>query len=319
MEVRAGQDSESPRNLPPLQGEAAERSEAGGGECGKLFVRRFLRRSRPISLFDLARKEKRFLDSKEKRAPTRLYRCASDPVPADIRDFSCRIQIEWLPASCSAERLAVARAAACSQGSAKRSGSARNWFCQSIPPCRICFLRACFATARKKRGCGDSVPPSSAPGSGGPQSHDCTQIGTMSDDRDDQPGHGTQVHRVGALFFWFHLAAFAFYGPASRRPAKSAAAEIPCRLLLPPAAAARNPGRGPSSFRQDEKKMDGALRRNRLVNRPRIRVQPLRLALLGTSPCRGGLEKRIAAPVRCKQKSPAGAGDLDSRFAFNGS
>ena len=149
--------------------------------------------------------------------------------------------------------------------------------------------------------------------------HDCTQIRTMSDDRDDQPGHGTQVHRVGALFFWFHLAAFAFYGPASRRPAKSAAAEIPCRLLLPPAAAARNPGRGPSSFRQDEKKMGGALRRNRLVNRPRSRVQPLRLALLGTSPCRGGLEKRIAAPVTCKQKSPAGAGDLDSRFAFNGS
>ncbi len=36
-------------------------------------------------------------------------------------------------------------------------------------------------------------------------------------------------------------------------------------------------------------------------------------------PLQGGLEKRIAAPVRCKQKSPAGAGDLDSRFAFNGS
>ena len=89
----------------------------------------------------------------------------------------------------------------------------------------------------------------------------------------------------------FHLAAFAFYGPASRRPAKSAAAEIPCRLLLPLAAAARNPTiatgqakmsddrddqpgngtqvqrvgalffspeRGQSSFRQDEKKMGGA-------------------------------------------------------------
>ena len=45
----------------------------------------------------------------------------------------------------------------------------------------------------------------------------------------------------------FHLAAFAFYGPASRRPAKSAAAEIPCRLLLPPAAAARNPTIVPGS------------------------------------------------------------------------
>ena len=104
--------------------------------------------------------------------------------------------------------------------------------------------------------------------------HDCTQIRTMSDDRDDQPGHGTQVHRVGALFFWFHLAAFAFYGPASRRPAKSAAAEIPCRLLLPPAAAARNPGRGPSSFRQDEKKMGGAFRRTRPTNRQRSRIHP---------------------------------------------
>ena len=104
------------------------------------------------------------------------------------------------------------------------------------------------------------------------------------------------VHRFiafSALFFWFHLAAFAFYGPASRRPAKSAAAEIPCRLLLPPAAAARNPGRGPSSFRQDEKKMGGALRRSWFANRPRRRVQPLRLALLGTSPCRGGWGRRI--------------------------
>ena len=64
--------------------------------------------------------------------------------------------------------------------------------------------------------------------------HDCTQIRTMSDDRDDQPGHGTQVHRVGALFFW--------------------------------------PGRGPSSFRQDEKKMGGAFRRSWFANRPRRRV-----------------------------------------------
>ena len=39
----------------------------------------------------------------------------------------------------------------------------------------------------------------------------------------------------------YRLAAFAFCWPASRRPAKSAAAEIPCRLYLPPAAAARNP------------------------------------------------------------------------------
>ena len=85
--------------------------------------------------------------------------------------------------------------------------------------------------------------------------HDCTQIRTMSDDRDDQPGHGTQVQRVGALFFW--------------------------------------PGRGPSSFRQDEKKMGGAFRRSWFANSLRIRVQPLRLALLGTSPCRGGLGRRI--------------------------
>ena len=36
-----------------------------------MFADRDLRKSRPISLFGLARKEKRFLDSKEKRAPTR--------------------------------------------------------------------------------------------------------------------------------------------------------------------------------------------------------------------------------------------------------
>ena len=30
--------------------------------------------------------------------------------------------------------------------------------------------------------------------------NDCDRIRTMSDDRDDQLGHGTQVHRVGALF-----------------------------------------------------------------------------------------------------------------------
>ena len=33
-----------------------------------------------------------------------------------------------------------------------------------------CPLRACFATAHKGRGCGDSGPPFPAPGSGGPQS-----------------------------------------------------------------------------------------------------------------------------------------------------
>ena len=38
------------------------------------------------------------------------------------------------------------------------------------PPCRICHSRACFATARQWRGGGDSVPPSSATGSGGAQS-----------------------------------------------------------------------------------------------------------------------------------------------------
>ena len=58
----------------------------------------------------------------------------------------------------------------------------------------------------------------------------------MSDDRDDQLGHGTQVQRVGALFFW--------------------------------------PGRGPSSFRQDEKKMGGAFRRTRPTNRQRSRIHP---------------------------------------------
>ena len=48
----------------------------------------------------------------------------------------------------------------------------------------------------------------------------------------------------GALFFLTPPCRNAFPGPASRRPAKGAAAEIPCRLLLPQAAAARNPGRG---------------------------------------------------------------------------
>ena len=38
-----------------------------------------------------------------------------------------------------------------------------------------------------------------------------------------------------------HLAAIAVPGPASRRPANGAAAEIPGLLLLPPAAQARNP------------------------------------------------------------------------------
>ena len=48
----------------------------------------------------------------------------------------------------------------------------------------------------------------------------------------------------GALFFLTPPCRIAFLGPVSRRPAKGAAAEIPCRLLLPQAAAARNPGRG---------------------------------------------------------------------------
>ena len=43
----------------------------------------------------------------------------------------------------------------------------------------------------------------------------------MYDDRDAEPQSCTKVHRVGALFFW--------------------------------------PGRGPSSFRQDEKKMGGRI------------------------------------------------------------
>ncbi len=37
----------------------------------------------------------------------------------------------------------------------------------ALPPCRNCRLRACFTTARQRRGCGKSVPPSSAAGSGG--------------------------------------------------------------------------------------------------------------------------------------------------------
>ena len=87
--------------------------------------------------------------------------------------------------------------------------------------------------------------------------HDCTQIRTMSDDRDDQPGRGTQVQRVGALFFW--------------------------------------PGRGPSSFRQDEKKMGGALRRSWLANRRRKRIHPS-ASRCSAPPLAGeATEKRIAA------------------------
>ena len=40
----------------------------------------------------------------------------------------------------------------------------------SSPTLPHCPLRACFATAHKGRGCGDSGLPSPAPGSGGPQS-----------------------------------------------------------------------------------------------------------------------------------------------------
>ena len=121
-----------------------------------------------------------------------------------------------------------------------------------VPPCRICFLRAGFATARKKRGCGDSVPPSSAPGSGGPQSHDCTQIGTMSDDRDDQLGHGTQVHRVGALFSLESKNRFSFRARSKR-----------------------------------EMVLD--LRRSPLAYKPRNRVHPSGLAALGHLPLQGRL------------------------------
>ena len=39
-----------------------------------------------------------------------------------------------------------------------------------VPPCRICHSRACFATARQWRGCGDCAPPFSAAGSGRAQS-----------------------------------------------------------------------------------------------------------------------------------------------------
>ena len=71
----------------------------------------------------------------------------------------------------------------------------------------------------------------------------------MSVDRDDQPGHGTQVHRVGALFSLESKNRFSFRARSKR-----------------------------------EMVLD--LRRNRLANSfPR---SPLRLALLGTSPCRGG-------------------------------
>ena len=129
-----------------------------------------------------------------------------------------------------------------------------------LPPCRKCLSRSCFATARQRRGCGDSVPPSSAPGSGGPQSHDCIRTCTTSDDRDDQPGHGTQVQRVGALFFWPGRPK----GLASRR--------------------------GPSSFRQGEKKMGGALRRICPVSRtPRAEeLHPAvpRQAAMGSQPLR---------------------------------
>ena len=48
----------------------------------------------------------------------------------------------------------------------------------------------------------------------------------------------------GALFFLVPPCRNAFPGPASQRPAKGAAAELPCRLLLPQAAATRKPGRG---------------------------------------------------------------------------
>ncbi len=41
--------------------------------------------------------------------------------------------------------------------------------------------------------------------------NDCTQTSTMSDDRDDQVGRGTQVHRVGALFFLPPGAALSFF------------------------------------------------------------------------------------------------------------
>ena len=39
-----------------------------------------------------------------------------------------------------------------------------------MPPCRDCHSRACFATARQWRGCGDCAPPFSAAGSGRVQS-----------------------------------------------------------------------------------------------------------------------------------------------------
>ena len=39
----------------------------------------------------------------------------------------------------------------------------------ACPPCRNCHSRACFATARQWRGCGNCGPPASATGSGRPQ------------------------------------------------------------------------------------------------------------------------------------------------------
>ena len=74
------------------------------------------------------------------------------------------------------------------------------------------------------------------PGCGEKRYDSCTGAVRCSDDRDAEPQSCTKVHRVGALFFWPGRPK----GLASRR--------------------------GPSSFRQGEKKMGGALRRLSPVN-----------------------------------------------------
>ena len=210
-------------------------------ERGGLFAGHDLRRSRPISLFDLARKEKRFFrlaafalpgpasrrpakgaaaerrirlplppaaagsPPKEKRALNALNLCTvTDLGIAIVRYFhlsgrnrgidwqnqfraeplrlalpGCRTRLgasQGVPFSTSlrgakrrgnpfffgrprGSELQRERTVPISPGVSKRG--------PAVPPCRICPSRACFATARQRRGCGAENPPSSATGSGG--------------------------------------------------------------------------------------------------------------------------------------------------------
>ena len=99
------------------------------------------------------------------------------------------------------------------------------------------------------------------------------------------------------------LAAIAVPGPASRRPANGAAAEKPCRLLLPPAAAARfsRNDRGGKKERQRGKRSPaGAGERFRFHNDPhKGRITRRDGAVKGESPDGAGLsgDHHLMAPV----------------------